>query len=229
MRFVLLHSPLMGPLTWQAVAAELRRRGHAAEAPAWLRFEDAAAPYYRALARDMAGKIVGDEPAVAVLHSGAGALAGALEAAAGDRLAGVILADAILPHPGRSWFDTAPPPLRDQLRRGAHAGLLPSWDKWWPPGALEKLVPEAMVRETMLEELEALPAAFFEEPAPEADLAGPCGYLQFSGAYEDEARRARSLGWPVARLGLHHLSPITSPNEVAASLDGLAQMLVKAG
>ena len=218
----------MGPVVWQATAAELRRRGHTADAPAWLRFQDAQPPFYRALAQDMAGKIGEGEPAVAVLHSGAGALGGALEAAAGDRLAGVILADAILPHPGRSWFDTAPPPLRDQLRRGAHAGLLPAWDKWWPPGALEKLVPDALVRETMLDELSELPADFFEEAAPQADLAGPCGYLQFSGAYEDEARRARGLGWSVARLGLHHLAPLTNPPEVAAALDGLGQMVIKA-
>jgi pimeloyl-ACP methyl ester carboxylesterase len=229
MRFVLLHSPLMGPVTWQATAAELRNRGYVAEAPAWLPFEDAQQPYYTALVDDMVGKLGEGEPAVAVLHSGAGALAGVLQAAAGERLAGIILADAILPHPGRSWFDTAPAPLRDQLRRGAHAGLLPSWEKWWPPGALERLVPNALIRDVMLDELTELPAAFFEEVAPDADLAGPCGYLQFSGAYEEEARKVRAQGWPVARLGLHHLAPLARPTNVAEALHGIGQMVVKAG
>ena len=56
-------------------------------------------------------------------------------------MAGAIYADAILPHPGHSWFDTAPADMRERLRAGALMGELPPWNEWWPPGALERLIP----------------------------------------------------------------------------------------
>jgi len=145
-RFVLLHSPLMGPLTWQAVAAELRRRGHAAIAPAWPRLSTVGEGFYETLSRGLAAQLWDDpEPLILVAHSGAGGLVGPLE----NWLAtvkGTIFVDAIMQHPRRSWFDTAPAAMRDQLRNGAQMGELPSWDEWWPPGALEKLMPDDGLR-----------------------------------------------------------------------------------
>ncbi len=45
--FVLVHSPLVGPLTWGPVAAELRGRGYAAVVPALRAGETADPPYWR--------------------------------------------------------------------------------------------------------------------------------------------------------------------------------------
>jgi pimeloyl-ACP methyl ester carboxylesterase len=147
-RFVLLHSPLLGPMTWRPVAAELTRRGHAAEAPAWPRLSSVAEGFYPALADGLAAQLFDDgAPLTLVAHSGAGALIPALAARLGPRVAGVIFADALLPHPGRSWFDTAPAEMRERLRSGALMGDLPAWDEWWPPGALARLVPDAGLRE----------------------------------------------------------------------------------
>ncbi len=222
-RIALLHSPLLGALTWRAVAAQLQDRGHEVVAPAWARLGGVDGDFYRTLATSMAREL-GDEPTLAVVHSGAGALVPALQAASGA-IQAVIFADAILPHPGRSWFDTAPPQLAESLRAGADFGELPSWDRWWPPGALERLVPGHGDREALLAELEPLPIAYFEEVAPAVTLSVPAAYLQLSSAYEDEARFAGRQGWPVVSHRLHHLAMLTHAPAVATAIEGLAGRL----
>jgi hypothetical protein len=224
-RLVLLHSPLLGPLTWQAVAVALRGRGRAAEAPAWPRLSSLGEDCYAALANSMAATIDRPQETVLVAHSGAGALLPAVTALAKAPLRGVVYCDAILPHPGASWFDTAPPDLGAQLRIGARDGLLPSWDQWWPPGALERLLPDADLRMRLIEELEPIPASYFEELAPELALKAPAAYLQLSGAYAEEARIAGRQGWPVLSLPLHHLAMLTHAEAVAGALEGLAERL----
>ncbi len=227
-RLVLLHSPLIGPLTWRGVAAELTRRGHTAEAPAWPKLSTIDEAYYATLA-DSLGASLADrsEPLILVAHSGAGALVAALAARLPSPPTAVILVDAILPHPGRSWFDTAPEGMPDQLRAGAAFGELPRWSDWWPPGALERLVPDAAVRDAMLAELEPLPLAYFEEPATAATWDGPTAYLQLSGAYDSESQVASRSGWPLVRLPLHHLAMLTDPVSVAAALESLSQRLAE--
>ena len=129
-RFVLLHSPLLGPMAWRTVTAELTRRGHAAEAPAWPRLSGVAANFYANLADHLVDEVAASgDPLILVAHSGAGALVPALAARLTTPLAGVIFVDAILPHPGRSWFDIAPAGIRERLRAGAQMGELPSWDE----------------------------------------------------------------------------------------------------
>ncbi|MET0275168.1 MAG: hypothetical protein ABW360_19445 [Phenylobacterium sp.] len=223
MRFVLLHSPLLGPSSWRATAAALARLGHAVETPAWPRLSEVGGDYYPDLVDGLT--IEAGEPPVLVAHSGAGALVPAVMANLATQARGAIFADALLPHPGLSWFDTAPVELRAQLRAGAVAGMLPSWDGWWPPGALERLVPDEATRTALVDELEPLPVGYFEAPAPDDPLEGRSAYLQLSGAYDDEARLAGRQGWPVVRLPLNHLAIVTQPQAVAGALDGLGAQL----
>lgn len=225
MRFLLLHSPLLGPFTWRAVAEVLRGAGHQAETPAWPRLSTLGEDCYAALANGMAASIDRGEPAVVVAHSGAGAVLPSVEALAKKPLGGVVFCDAILPHGGFSWFDTAPPDLGAQLRAGSVAGRLPAWDQWWPPGALARLVPDEAVRQALLSELEPIPIGYFEELAPEIELKAPAAYLQLSGAYVEEAQIAGRKGWPVVRLPLHHLAMLTHAGAVARALEGLGERL----
>jgi hypothetical protein len=225
MRFLLLHSPLLGPFTWRAVAEVLRGAGHDVATPAWPRLSTLGEDCYAALANGMAASIDRGGPAVVVAHSGAGAVLPSVEALAKPPLAGVVFCDAILPHGGLSWFDTAPPDLGAQLRAGAVAGRLPAWDQWWPPGALARLVPDDAARNGLLGELEPIPIGYFEELAPEIELKAPAAYLQLSGAYIEEAQIAGRKGWPVVRLPLHHLAMLTHAEAVARALEGLGQRL----
>jgi hypothetical protein len=223
-RLILLHSPLLGPYSLKATAGDLATLGLAAEAPAWPRLSSVAAGFYPALAQAMAATIDGGGagPVILVPHSGAGALVPAVAAHLRAPLAGVVFLDSILPHPGRCWFDTAPPETREALRAGAQMGQLPPWDDWWPPGALEKLVPDAAVRQALVDELEPLPLAYFEEAAPADELSAPGAYLQLSNSYSDEMRVAGRLGWPTISLPLNHLGPLSHPKAVAATIRSLA-------
>lgn len=221
MRFVLLHSPLLGPLSWTAAADQLRALGHTAETPAWSRLGDLDGRFYSGLAEGLAARIGDGEPPVLVAHSGAGPLVPALVAAMGAPRLSVVFVDSLLPHPGKRWFDTAPEEFAAQLRNNAQFGLLPSWDQWWPPGALERLVPDGATREALVAELEPIPLAYFEEPAPEIGVAVPTAYIQMSGAYETEAKAAGRLGWPLVSLPLHHLGMLTHPEAVARALEAL--------
>lgn len=223
-RLVLLTSPVLGPESWRGVAEALRGMGEVAEVPRLPRLSTLDADFYAALAGAVAADAGAGEPPILVAHSGAGAIVPAV-AARLPSVAGAIFVDAILPHPGRSWFETAPADLRHHLRSGVQDGALPSWDRWWPPGALERLVPDPAARQALVGELEPIPIAWFEEPAPAGEAPKPSAYLKLSEAYEDEARLANRLGWPLVRLPIHHLAPVSDPSAVANAILGLATRL----
>jgi hypothetical protein len=222
-RFVLLASPLLSPASWGSVEMELGLLGHSAEAPPWPKLSSIRDGYYEGLAEGLASSLAPGEPPILVAHSGAGGLVAVL--AAHVPIAGVVFVDALLPHPGKSWFDTAPPELAAQLREGATHGELPSWPEWWPPGALERLIPDAAQREALTADLEPIPAAYFEEPAPRTELSAPAAYIRLSGSYEEDASEAERRGWPVMRLPLHHLAPVTHGSTVTAALHSAAEKL----
>jgi pimeloyl-ACP methyl ester carboxylesterase len=223
-RLLLLHTPLLGPYSLRALASELEQRDVQAETLAWPRLSSVAGDFYPTLAGSLAATVdgAGGAPVVLVAHSGAGALVPALAARLQTPVTGVVFLDAVLPHPGRSWFDTAPAEMRDQLRAGAQMGQLPPWDDWWPPGALARLAPDAEVRAALVAELEPLPLGYFEEPAPTIDLAAPAAYLQLSGSYADEMRVAGRLGWSTISLPLNHLGPLSHPKAIATTVRALA-------
>jgi pimeloyl-ACP methyl ester carboxylesterase len=203
----------------------LAGQGHAVSAPSWPALEEIDSDFYPALISGVAAALDGEEPWVLVAHSGAGALTAALVEALDDRSSGVVLVDAIFPHPGRSWMETAPPNLAGQLRSGVEFGLLPPWDRWWPPGALARLVPDATRLAALVDELAPIPLGFLEERAPPATLSSPAAFLQLSGAYDEEGRQAVRQGWPVVRLPLHHLAMLTHPEAVGGAIHGLVERL----
>jgi hypothetical protein len=55
--FVLIHSPLVGPMTWLQVAAALQRDGRHAIAPSLAGQLDEGPPYYQSLAASVASAI----------------------------------------------------------------------------------------------------------------------------------------------------------------------------
>src|SRR5690606_36396579 len=112
--YVLLHSPLVGPLTWRGVADELAGRGHDVWLPALRDAFTAGPPYYPALAAAVAAQVdPGAGGATLVAHSGAGALVPAVVQALRRPVTAAVFVDALLPHGGRGWLDTAPDELAD--------------------------------------------------------------------------------------------------------------------
>jgi hypothetical protein len=231
---VLLHSPLVGPLTWQPAATSLRAAGYRVAVPSLAGVLDTGPPFYRKLAGRVAATIRQANPAPAVVlvgHSGAGALLPAAAEAAGMPVATVVFVDAILPHPGVSWLETAPPALREQLGGLASDGQLPAWHQWFPPDVVSQLLPEEDLRRRFIAELPRLPLAYFEEPAPTVSGWPPahCGYLRLSGAYDGVADEAKRHGWLVVRESADHLAMLTRPATIAGLLDRLIRAFIDAG
>ena len=226
--FALIHSPFLGPRSWRAVGEAIDERGERALLVDISGGLDVQRGFYASLAGAAARQI--GERAILVAHSGAGALAPSMLQAADGRVAAVIFVDALLPHPGRSWFDTAPGALASRLRRHARAGLAPRWPDWLPPERFEQLLPDPAMRRSVIEDAPAVPLAFLDEPAPYGPAATPpygYAYLQLSSAYDREAGEARTSGWTVERLNGHHLSIMAHPSLIAAAIVDLASRLME--
>jgi len=170
-------------------------------------------PYHPRFA-EAAAEVAGDGPVVLVAHSGAGAVLPAIAERLGDRVRAAVFVDALLPHPGRSWFDTAPEEPRRQLIAMARDGRLPPWHEWFPPGTIESLVPDPAA---FIADLPRVRLDYLAEPAPGA-LDAPCVYIRLSAAYDAQADEAERRGWPVHRLDADHLAILTRPAEIAALL-----------
>ncbi|MGH8793693.1 MAG: alpha/beta fold hydrolase [Stackebrandtia sp.] len=220
---LLVHSPLVGPSTWEATAQRLRRLGRQVVVPSLARALEQGPPFHRGIARAAARAAVDVDPRrpiVLVGHSGAGSLLPAIAEETWGRAAAVFV-DALLPHPGHSWFDSAPRRLREHLIGLAADGRLPAWNEWFPPESLVALIPDAAARERFVAELPRIPLSYFEEPAVAARDLPPesCAYIQLSAAYEGQADEAARRGWAVRRHDADHLTMLTRPDFVAELLD----------
>ena len=222
----LVHSPLVGPGTWRAVSRRLEARGRAAPMPK-VDLDGLDAPFDVAIAGGVAAQL-DRAPTVLVVHSAAGSLVPAL--ANRLDLTAVLFVDAILPTPGRSWFDTAPPSLQEHLRNLAQDGFLPPWPAWFGEAVMSRLLPYAPLREAFEADCPPLPLTWFEAPTSAEPLPPglPAAYLRLSEGYDEEAEAARRLGWPVAREDLHHLALLTHPDRIAGRLVEMADALAAA-
>jgi hypothetical protein len=154
-------------------------------------------PSYRKLAGRVAETIRQANPTGAMVligHSGAGALLPATAEATATPVAAVVFVDAILPHPGVSWFETAPPVLREQLRGLASDGQLPAWHQWFPPEVVTELLPEEDLRRRFIAELPVFPWPISRN-APRWSAAG----LRRAAAICGSA--GPTTGWPMRPSG----------------------------
>ncbi|MGZ5940253.1 MAG: alpha/beta fold hydrolase [Rhizomicrobium sp.] len=224
-KLVLLHSPLVGPRTWRLFAPLLRARGYEVAAPDYSGEMAGNPPYYSGLVRNARRSIGDSRDVILIAHSGAGALIPAVADAGFAR--GAIFMDALLPHPGRSWFSTAPDSTKSRLESLACDGRVPPWHQWWPKGSIEALFDDPLAYEHFSSELNDLPLAYFDEAAPSVEPPErfACAYLQLGRGYDAEAATAERMGWPVRRLTRHHLAMLTHPNEVAVEIEQLVQAI----
>jgi len=138
---------------------------------------------------------------------------------------GYVFVDAGLPHPGRSWFDSAPPELAEQLLDMAIGGwAAPVVAVVGAPAASMSSFPTPTSGSTLPPDAPPLPVAMFEEVHPQTPgwPDAPCGYLRLSEPYQEPAARARALGWPVIELASHHLAVLT---EAAAVVEPLLELV----
>jgi hypothetical protein len=222
-RFVLVHSPLVGPTSWLPVARELERRGRAVTVPSLLGVADAPEPQWRHIPEAVRGATSdGPRRMILVGHSGAGILLPVIADAMAVEVAALVFVDSLLPPPAGPLL-LGPPAFMEQLRSMATAGVLAPWSRWFGADAMRELVPDERLRAELEAEMPRLPLSYFEATVPVPDdwaSRHPCAYLLLSAAsYGPSAAEARARGWPVVEIpGVQHLAIATNASAVTEAL-----------
>jgi hypothetical protein len=229
-KFVLIHSPLVGPLTWVRVAKHLESRGYQVALPSLTGALADRPPYWEAIAGRVRESVedAGLKGSLTlVAHSAAGAYLAAIQETLNRDVAATIYVDARLPNPGRSLFDSDPPEAVESIRALADERWLPPWHEWFGEAAMREVLPDSGLRREFVSELRPIPLTLFEEPIP--GPAGwheqPAGYIHFGDVYKPEARQAQEMGWPVIRLEGQHLHMLVEPAAVAEAILELLLLL----
>lgn len=219
-KFVLVHSPVVGPATWQWAAGELRSAGHDVMVPDLVSAARTGDPYaFVGAAVAAAGSADGT---VLVGHSGAGVVLPLVEIGMARPPRLVVFVDADVPpcegvvHPGGEFLDV--------LRGLATDGLLPPWFEWWDSAVVDQLVPDQERRAPIEAELPLVLLAFMEAAVelPAGWCRGPHAYLRLSEAYQRHAEQAAARGWPVVERRGGHLDIVTEDRSIAETLVDLA-------
>lgn len=219
-RFLLLHSPLVGPRTLWPLAESLEGLGHTAAVPD-LRTATEAGPQLadsiKSLAVQSLSIIRGRSPLVLAAHSGASSYLPILAPELDPD--GAVLIDAGLPPLSGTFRPSAD--FRSELDRRVEADRhLPAWPHWWSEAQLAQLIPERELRIAISSECPRVPISFYDSAieVPDGWARRWVGYLRLSAAYEAQAAKAAEHGWPTRRRTGGHLDTATHPDEVAAAL-----------
>ena len=222
--FVLIHSPLVGTSTWDAVVAELRIRGISTCVPVVRAVDEMGRPFWEqhvdAIEQELS-QIADDRQLVLVGHSGAGALLPATGRATRHHVAAYLFVDAGIPKDRESRLSRGP--FADDIHQlYAAGGRYPSWTD----EDLRELVPDDGQRQRLLAELCPPPLEFWDEAIPVFPgwPDAPCGYLRFvpNPAYDDAASEAKRRGWAYAELAGGHFHQLVDPAAVVTTLVDLA-------
>jgi pimeloyl-ACP methyl ester carboxylesterase len=207
--YVLIHSPLVGPLTWRLVAEQLRQRGADVLVPLLRDSTGTKEPFWKQHAESVAAALAQlpeNTPVTLVAHSGAGPLLPAIRAALTQPVRAYVFVDAGIPHAGATRLDlmrSEDPEWAEQFQGELeHGGHFPTWSF----DDLQEVLPEESLRRQMIAELRPRGLDFFTEPIPVFDgwPDAPCIYIQFSPTYEKPAAQARQMGWLAYRLDAGH-------------------------
>jgi hypothetical protein len=221
--FVLLHSLLLGPLTWAPVAERLTDLGKVTVVPSLVDVTDDDDPPFwpRVVAKvnDAVARLPREQPIVVVAHSNAGLLVPVVVRGAERRVAGCLFVDTSLPSRTGST-PAATPEWLDHLRTKVVDGRLPEWTAWWDEDDVARLFPDPYTRLKVSAEQARLPLSYYEQqiPVPAGWDDRPCGYVLFGPPYDDMAREARERGWDVAEVTGGHLHQLVDPDAVAARI-----------
>jgi hypothetical protein len=226
--FVLVHSPSVGPATWAAVADRLTAAGRDVTVPSLLDVTASGGPYWPRVVAAVAGALAGlppGRPVVLVAHSNAGVFIPVIRRGLEFPVASSVFVDATVPAE-QGPTPVVPAAFLPFLRGLAGAdGRLPPWTDWWDEAEIAPMFAgREQDRAAIAAEQPRLPLAYYEEdvPLPPGWDDHPCGYVQFSGAYDGQAAEARRRGWAVRSLPGEHLHQVVDPDGTASLLLELA-------
>ena len=207
--FVLVHSPLVGPLTWSLVAGEMRQRGLDVLVPILEDSPDSTEPFWKQHAQSTAQALADVAQAdfvTLVAHSGAGPLLPAIRQVLRNPVNAYVFVDAGIPRDGATRLDLMKSEdpewavqFQEYLESGGH---FPDWSF----NDLQEVIPDETLRRQMVSELRPRVLYFFAEPIPVFDCwpDAPFIYIQFIAPYEHPAAQARLAGWPTYKMEAGH-------------------------
>lgn len=218
--YVLIHSPLVGGLTWTPVADQLRQRGLEALIPVLNDSPGSKEPYWKQHAESVALALTAIPPndkLILVAHSGAGPLLPAIRQRLLHLVRAYVFVDAGIPRAGATRLDLMKSEdlewakkFEESLQRGDR---FPTWSS----NDLREIVPDEDLREKLVAELRPRGLDFFSEPIPV--FAGwpdaACVYILFSPPYASTEIQARQAGWKTYKLQAGHFHMLVDAKAVA--------------
>lgn len=221
--FVLIHSPLVGPLTWRLVAEEMQQRGVDVLVPILKDSPVSKEPFWKQHAESVSSALAGipkDTIITWVAHSGTGPLLPAIRQSMPNPVNAYVFVDAGIPRAGATRLELMrsedphwAADFQKELEQGAR---FPTWSF----EDLQEVIPDDALRRQMVAELQPRGLDFFTEPIPV--FAGwpdaPCMYIQFSAPYDRPAAQARQFGWHASKLEAGHFHMLVEPAVVAEML-----------
>jgi hypothetical protein len=227
--YVLVHSLLLGPLSWAPVAAGLAGSGVPTAVPSLVGVTDVAEPPFWPQVTDAVNeamtRLPADRPVVVVAHSNAGLLVPSIVQTVRRPVAGCLFVDARLPDRTGPSPAATPERLAHLQALVAADGRLPPWTTWWDEEDVARLFPDRETRAAISAEQPRLPLSYYEQriPVPAGWDDRPCGYLLFGPPYDLMAKDARERGWAVDQLPGGHLHQLVDPGAVASRLVAMTE------
>ena len=228
--YLLIHSPLVGRLTWTLVADEMQRRGLDVIVPLLKDSPGSKEPFWKQHAESVSqalAQIPKDDVVTLVAHSGAGLLLPAIRQSIVNPIHAYVFVDAGIPHHGATRLDLMKSEdidwakqLEEELRRGER---FPNWSS----NDLREIVPDENLRLQLVAEIHPRTLDFFTEPIPVFSgwPDAPCVYILFSAPYKKPATQARQSDWATYELEAGHfhmlVDPIVVTNMITTSVGKL--------
>jgi hypothetical protein len=215
--YILIHSPLVGPLTWSRVAAEMHLRGLDVSVPTLKDSPDSKEPFWKQHAHSVVSTLAGNPentPVTLVGHSGAGPLLPVIRQSIRNPVHAYVFVDAGIPGNGATRLDLMKSEdlewaaqFQGELEGGKH---FPTWSI----DDLQEVIPDESLRGQMVAEIRPRRLDFFTEPIPVFDgwPDAPCVYIRFSAPYEKPAAQAQQSGWPTYELEAGHFHMLVDSN-----------------
>jgi hypothetical protein len=154
--YVLIHSPLIGGLTWKLIADQMRQLGRAVHLPVLSDSPDAGEPYWKQHSESVARALVDlpkDTVLALVAHSGAGPLLPAIRQLIPNPVQAYVFVDAGIPRAGATRLDLMrmedaawANEFQQELEQG---GRFPAWSF----DDLQDVIPDHELRSQMVSEL----------------------------------------------------------------------------
>ncbi len=217
--FVFIHSPLVGPFTWQLVQQEMEKRGIETIVAALDDAETTSEPYWLQHANSVKKefeKISTDQKIVLVGHSGAGPILPIIRQNTKHTIKAYVFIDAGFPKNNESrlglmklqdrrWAEN----FHQELQKGKQ---FPTWGE----EDLREIIPNKEWRQQLILEIKPRKLPFFiEDIAVDAKWPdAPCIYIKFTSSYDWDMEQASQSGWYIRELNVGHFHMLVDPSGI---------------